>query len=222
MGTFGKFFTAATILCLPHLGFTNEADTGLIKGDGDLVVKKTEVTSVTELVANFGYSSEGNVYNNITVVLQNTGDQNVSIYAEKNLQSYIEVRQENGVLYLSVRKSKRLNPTSAITIYVDASMLKHISGKGSLRLACTTPLTNDSLSISFDGVLNGSVEVRVKQLTVNVTGVYEFGLFGKAENATIKSSGVGTLDYAQLVTKKVVAKNNSITKRNFHSLIAQK
>ena len=85
MGTFGKFFTAATIICLPQLGFASNASAVVINGDGDLVVKKTEVSSFTELVANFGSSSEGVVCNNITVVLQNNGSQNVSVYAEKNL-----------------------------------------------------------------------------------------------------------------------------------------
>ncbi|SDB84269.1 GIN domain-containing protein [Williamwhitmania taraxaci] len=222
MVTLGKLVAVLTIICLPLMGFTSNAITGSIKGDGDLVVKNSESNPFTQLVANFAYSSEGNTENNITVVLQNTGDQKVSVYAEKNLQSYIETKTENGILYLSVRKGKKLSPTSAITIYVDASTLKHISGKGNLRLACTAPLNSESLSITFDGVLNGSLEVNVNNLQVNVTGVYEFGLFGKADNATIKTSGVGTLDHSLLVTKKLEAKINSISKKNFHSLIAQR
>ena len=222
MGTFKNLFTATSIICLPLIGFTSEATTGLIKGDGDLVLKNSEGNSFTTLVANFGYSSEGSIYNNITVVLQNTGDHKISVYAEKNLQSYIEITTENGVLYLSVRKSKKLNPTSAITIYVDATMLKQITGKGNLKLTSTEPLISDSLTINFDGVLNGSLEVDVKQLKVNITGVYEFGIFGKAENVTIKSSGVGTLDHSLLISNKLEAKINSITKKNFHSLIAQR
>lgn len=219
MRTFGKLIIAATILTLPQIGFANEVGAAFIKGDGDPIVKKTEVSTFSELVANFGSSSK-EATNNITVVLQNTGDQQVTIYAEKNLQSYIEVKPENGVLYLSIRKGKKLNPTSAITIYVDASLLKQISGKGNLRLTSMNPLSNDSLTINFDGVLNGSLEVNVAQLTVNLTGVYEFGISGKADKANIKSSGVGTLDHSLLVANKMEAKVNSISKKDFNSLVA--
>jgi len=72
----------------------------------------------------------------------------------------------------------------------------------------------------FDGVLNGSLEVNVAQLTVNLTGVYEFGISGKADKANIKSSGVGTLDHSLLVANKMEAKVNSISKKDFNSLVA--
>ena len=221
METFGRFFTAATLLFLPQMGFSNEIGAAFIKGDGDPVVKKTEVSVFTDLVVNFGSSSE-DATSNITVVLQKTGNQKVSVYAEKNLQSYIEIKPENGILYLNIRKGKKLSPTSAITIYVDASMLKSISGKGNLRLASSGPLAIDTLSINFDGILNGSLEVDVKQLSVNISGVYEFGVSGKATKASLKTSGIGTLDHSLLVANKLEAKINSISKKDFHSLVAQR
>lgn len=221
METFGRFFTAATLLFLPQMGYSNEIGAAFIKGDGDPVVKKTEVSVFTDLVVNFGSSSE-DVTNNITVVLQKTGNQKVSVYAEKNLQSYIEIKPENGTLYLSIRKGKKLSPTSAITIYVDASTLKNITGKGNVRLTSAGPLAIDTLNISFDGILNGSLDVDVKQLSINITGVYEFGVFGKATKATLKTSGVGTLDHSLLVANKLEAKVNSISKKDFHSLVAQR
>ena len=203
------------------MGFSNEIGAAFIKGDGDPVVKKTEVSVFTDLVVNFGSSSE-DATNNITVVLQKTGNQKVSVYAEKNLQSYIEIKPENGILYLNIRKGKKLSPTSAITIYVDASMLKSISGKGNLRLASSGPLAIDTLSINFDGILNGSLEVDVKQLSVNISGVYEFGVSGKATKASLKTSGIGTLDHSLLVANKLEAIINSISKKDFHSLVAQR
>ena len=221
METFGRFFTAATLLFLPQMGYSNEIGAAFIKGDGDPVVKKTEVSVFTDLVVNFGSSSE-DVTNNITVVLQKTGNQKVSVYAEKNLQSYIEIKPENGTLYLSIRKGKKLSPTSAITIYVDASTLKNIKGKGNVRLTSVGPLAIDTLNISFDGILNGFLDVDVKQLSINITGVYEFGVSGKATKATLKTSGVGTLDHSLLVANKLEAKVNSISKKDFHSLAAQR
>ncbi len=221
METFGRFFTVATLLVLPQMGFSNQIESNSIIGDGDPVVKKTEVSVFTSLVANFG-SSSGEATNNITVVLQNTGDQKVSVYAEKNLQSYIEIKPENGTLYLSIRKGKKLSPTSAITIYVDASMLTNITGKGNLRLTSSGPLSIDTLNVDFDGVLSGSLEVDVKQLAVHISGVYEFGIYGKATKATLVSSGIGTLDHSLLVSNKLEAKINSVSKKNFHSLVAQR
>ncbi len=221
MRTFGRFFTTATLLFLSQMGFSNEIGAAHIKGDGDLVVKKTEVSVFTDLVINFGSSSE-DVTNNITVVLQKTGNEKVSIYAEKNLQSYIEIKPENGTLYLSIRKGKKLSPTSAITIYVDASTLKSITGKGNIRLTSIGPLAIDTLSINFDGLLNGSLEVDVKQLSLNITGIYEFGVSGKATKATLKTSGIGTLDHSLLVAHKLETKVNSISKKDFQSLVAQR
>ncbi len=154
---------------------------GSMRGSG---IIKTEAREVSDFSA-LSSKSVGKV------IVQQTGQESLTITADDNILPLLKSDVDNHVLYLGVVDNASFSPTQPIEYAVEVKRLEslNISGVGSAEIH---DIQGEKLSISLDGVGSVTISGNVDVLELTVAGVGSFnGEALIAKQATVRNSGVG-------------------------------
>lgn len=151
-----------------------------VRGSG---IVKTESRSVS------GFSSIS--FNSVgEVTVQQTGKESLAITAEDNILPLLESHVADNILYLTLAKDGKMNPTKPIEFIVQVKSLE---------------------SLKTDGV--GSIEaqgIQGKRLAVAMDGVGEVTIAGSADALDLSLSGVGSYQGEKFKTKQATVRNSGM------------
>lgn len=135
----------------------------------------------------------------------------VTIELPEDLVQYIEVTTDNGTLLIDSTENFNVNNDSrAPKIYVSAPALEKLRIDGAIEIEETDKITADSFTLEIPGVVNGELELEVRDLSVNVGGVGNLTLSGTADKAFINSDGVGMIKAFDLQTKEADVRTSGV------------
>jgi hypothetical protein len=139
-----------------------------IKGSGVVASEAREVAGFTDVRVNG--SGE--------VVIEQTGDESLSVEAEDNILPLLETKVSDGVLRLGTKPNVSINTTRPIRYRITVKQLTGvgIAGSGSIRAS----------------------GIETKTLAVNISGSGSAHLVGKADAADLRISGSGSYDAEKL------------------------
>lgn len=135
----------------------------------------------------------------------------VTIELHENLAQYLNVFTDNGALVIDSNRSFSVeNNKEMPKIYVSTQSLEDISVEGVVDIKSADKITADSFTLVVDGVFNGTLDLDVKNLIADISGVGDLTLNGTADNAKIDMSGVGSLKAFGLQTKEADVENSGV------------
>jgi hypothetical protein len=154
---------------------------GGVAGSG---VAKTESRDVKDFTA-IHFSGVGKV------VIEQTGQESLSITADDNLLPLLESSVSDGVLHLGVKEGNSLSPKTPIEFKVGVKDISNVSlsGAGDVEIK---QLKTEKLDVTISGVGNATASGSADKLIVTVSGTGNFdGEKFEAKHATVNCSGVG-------------------------------
>jgi hypothetical protein len=151
-----------------------------VRGSGIVKTESREVAGFSSI----SFKSVGKV------TMQQTGKESLMITAEDNILPLLENRVADNILYLTIAKDGKINPTKPIEFVVQVKSLE---------------------SLNTDGV--GSIEaqgIQGKRLAVAMDGVGEVAIAGSVDVLDLTLAGVGSFQGEQLKTKQSTVRNNGM------------
>jgi len=124
------------------------------------------------------------------LVIEQTGEESLTVTAEENLLAMFTSEVKDGMLYLAFAKGNRFHgkrPTYKVTV----KELRHIHIQGGVAIEASK-LESEKLSILVEGAAAGNLSGRVDDLTIDIQGA---GILSagdlKAKRAKVSVQGAG-------------------------------
>ena len=164
------------------------------KGNGQIQKKEISVGSFTDIEV-------GGAYN---IYLIQDAEHSVVVEADENLQNYITVKENNGLLEIRTRRAVNLRPTRKIKIYVTSPEFRKIKASGAVDIMSQGKISAvNQITIKSSGATNINMDVDVPKINVDVSGAGTVKLVGETRDVEIKTTGAGEVKCFDLKAENV-------------------
>jgi len=135
-------------------------------------------------------------------IKQDSSQQPVKVETDENLQDLIEIRESNGVLYISPVDHYNLDPTRQLKVYVAAPLFKGFGVSGASRLYSENKLTSsETVDIDLSGASEMKLEIKAPRINSEVTGASSVELKGETKDFNANGSGASNYKCFDLMTE---------------------
>lgn len=143
-----------------------------------------------------------NLAGNIELHLANTSENSIVI-GTRNADDLAELKTENrnGELFIYHVDDCDHCETPEYVIYLNHSGITNMTLAGIVNLKSEDRISQKSLVIHGEGILNVNLEVSVEQLRVELEGISNLYFSGTADTANLKIAGIGMIRATSLKTK---------------------
>jgi hypothetical protein len=164
-----------------------------IKGTGNVITQ-------ARTVSNF---SGVDVSGAINVYMKQDSSFNVKVEIDDNLQQFIRVKVENGILYIQQEDNTSLDATGKIKVYISAPLIKSMEASGACNIISENQLfSNEAISISLSGSCDARVDMKTPKVTADLSGACTLALKGEAKEFSIEGSGSSEIKCFDLLTEQ--------------------
>ena len=142
-----------------------------------------------------------NVVGNGQLYLEKSSSHSMKIMAknESDMENLVtEVR--DGELHIFHKSESEKCKTPEYTIYLNHTEISNLNLTGVFKIQSDEAIFQNELAIRSQGILNGSLEVSVKNLDVNLEGISNLSISGHADSTALKITGIGRINTKGLKT----------------------
>jgi hypothetical protein len=151
-----------------------------VKGDGNIVTQSRQV-------GNFVGIDAGGATN---VEITQDSAYSIKIEVDNNLQEYIEVSVENGILYVRQRDNTSINPSRDIKVYVSAPLFNKLFASGASSIITKSRISSDDkIKLDASGASKIEVDMKVPQVDADLSGASFVSVKGETKIIYIGCSG---------------------------------
>jgi len=139
----------------------------------------------------------------INVYVKQDSQETVKVQADANLQELIEVREENGVLYISPRDNFNLDPSNdVIKVYVTAPLYRSLHVSGASNIFGENKLSSsETLDLDVTGASEIKLEVKAPRINADLTGASSVTVAGETRDFNLQGSGASQVNCFDLLTE---------------------
>lgn len=138
----------------------------------------------------------------IDVYLKQDSTQSVKVETDENLQQYVEVYENNGVLVVSPKDNYNLDPTHKIKVFVTAPAFRVIGVSGASTITSENKLVSaESMDIDLSGASEAKVDIKAPRINAEVTGASTITLSGETKDLNVVGSGASGAKCFDLMTE---------------------
>lgn len=138
----------------------------------------------------------------INVYVKQDSTQSVKVETDENLQQYVEVYENNGVLVISPKDNYNLDPTNKIKVYVAAPSFRAIDVSGASNIVGENKLVSgETLDIELSGASEAKVDLKAPRINAEVTGASTITLTGETKDLNVVGSGASGAKCFDLMTE---------------------
>ncbi len=114
----------------------------------------------------------------------------VKVETDENLQDYIRIREDNGLLYIDQRNNTKLNPTGKVSVFVSAPLFKELQATGASGIHGQSIIaSNEAIRIDVSGASDAELQLKAPAVTGEMSGASKLRLSGQTRDLRIKGSG---------------------------------
>lgn len=161
-------------------------DSHSIKGNGNIVNKQLDVTEYEEIyLSGFG---------DVIYEQRSWDDPYLQVSVDDNIFPYLDIKVENGKLYIKPKDNHNLNPTR-FKVYTSSSALNRVKISGSGDVHLKGELNSDKIEVSISG--SGGIasdSLYCNALVLGISGSGKANLEGVCNNASFNVSGSGRIE----------------------------
>jgi len=172
------FFAAAAFLVL--LSSCREIFAKRIRGNGNIVTKSREL----------GQFNRVDVSGNIDVYASHDSSFSVKVETDENLQQYIEVINDGGVLRINEKEGFNPRSRRPIKVYVSSSVFKNFEASGACDLYSMDQITSpEAIAFHASGSCKITMDVSAPKIDTHVTGACDVIFKGETKEFSVEGSG---------------------------------
>ncbi|SRR5258706_4397227 len=163
-----------------------------VRGSGNVITQ-------TRNVSNFkGVSVNGS----IDLYVKQDSAFSVKVETDDNLQQYIIVSEENGILTVRPEDHVNLDETGKIKVFVSAPAFKSMEATGACNIFSENMLSSaEPIDIDLTGASEARVELKSPRVSAGLTGASSLTLKGEAKEFSIEGSGSSNIRCFDLLTE---------------------
>jgi hypothetical protein len=163
-----------------------------VRGDGNV---KTESRSAGQF-DNIDVSGAINVY------LKQDSSHSVSVEADENLLSYVEIYDEGNTLIIRPRDGFNLNPSKDIKVYVASPGFNKIEASGACDVYTQNKiLSSGTIEIGLSGSCDAKMELNAPKVDADLSGAGTLQLKGETKDFKVQGSGSTDIKCIELMTE---------------------
>lgn len=167
------------------------------KGDGNIVKEERSINSSTKF----------RFLGNFDVVLVPENEPKLEIETDLNIQKFVLVKEEDGVLSIRIKKGVSLETSRPIKIYISTPILHSLFIDGSSEVNGKGVFTgSDEVKIKITGAGKVKLEVNTPLTQIEVAGSGDVMMSGQTREHVIKIAGSGNIESENLLAEKVKVK----------------
>ncbi|MGZ5273810.1 MAG: head GIN domain-containing protein [Kaistella sp.] len=164
-----------------------------INGSGNIVTQSRE----TEKFNSIDVSGAIDIY-----VKQDSVQQSIKVETDDNLQEYIDIHEDNGVLYISQRDNYSLDPSKKIKVYVSAPYFRRFDISGASNIYSENKLvSSETLDIEMSGASEVKLDVKAPRINADITGASSVKISGETKDFNVEGSGASDIKSFDLMTE---------------------
>ncbi|HEX7844832.1 MAG TPA: head GIN domain-containing protein [Chitinophagaceae bacterium] len=187
-----------TVLVLTILSATLFSSCGFfgkrVRGNGNITTETRDVS---------GYNSI-DVSGNIDVYVRNDSTQSVKVVTDQNLQEFLTIREEGGILRIYPRNGYNLKSSSAIKVYVSGSDFRRFEASGACDIFSEGLVSsNGSVDIDLSGSCDAKLELRSPKITADISGAGSVTLKGETKDLAVDGTGSSSFKCLELRAENV-------------------
>ena len=135
-------------------------------------------------------------------VKQDSNQQPVKVETDENLQDLIEIREDNGVLYISPVDNYNLDPTKQLKVYVTAPVFRGFGVSGASRLYSENKLTStETMDLDLSGASEIKLDLKAPRVNSEMSGASSIVLSGETKDFNASGSGASHYKCFDLMTE---------------------
>jgi hypothetical protein len=135
-------------------------------------------------------------------IKQDSIQQPVKVETDENLQDLVEIRESNGVLYISPVDNYNLDPTKQLKVYVAAPLFKGFGVSGASRLYSENKLTSsETMDIDLSGASEIKLDLKAPRINTEISGASTAMLTGETKDFNASGSGASHYKCFDLMTE---------------------
>lgn len=132
----------------------------------------------------------------------------ITVEADQNLMSAIEVNQANGKLV--VRADDRISANSILMLYITVQDLNQMEFKNVFSVETTNSLWSDEMSIEMETMGNSILNLVCNQLSLEFTGAGNLELSGTVNEMSVINRGPGIIKTKNLDINTISTEKNKL------------
>lgn len=176
-------------------GFSGNGGKRSVKGKGEMTTVSFPCGDFSKLTVE--------IFGELYYTAEESDD--VTIELQENLVEYLAIKTDNGTLTIDSERSFNITDDSKNPkIYVSAPMLEKLQVDGLITIKKADKITADSFELDLSGICDGKLDLDVKELNADISGMGNIVLTGTADNAHIEMSGTGNFEAIDLQTKETI------------------
>ena len=169
----------------------------VIKGDGNIVREERAAKSLSRL------QFDGN----FDVIITSDKQPKLEIETDLNVQKYVLVKDDEGILKVKIKKGVSLETSSPIKVFISTPLLKYLAIDGSTEVNGKGVFSGaDEVKIKIAGSGKVKLDVNTPITQVEVAGSGDVMMGGQTREHIIKIAGSGDIKSESLLAEKVKVK----------------
>lgn len=163
-----------------------------VRGDGNVVAQSRSLD---------GFSGV-DVSGAIEVVVRQDAAYSVKVETDNNLQEYVEIYSEGGILRIQNRNRFRLVPSRRVIVYVTGPDLTSFSASGACKIKSENKITASApVDIDATGASRIQLDINAPSVDVRLTGASSASLKGETKELSIRSTGSSDVNAFELLSE---------------------
>ena len=151
-----------------------------IRGNGNIVTQSREL----------GNFNSVHVSGNIDVYASQDSSFSVKVETDENLQQYIEVINDGGVLRIHEKEGTNPKSRKPIKVYVSSSTFKNFEASGACDIYSMDQITaTDVIEFHASGSCKITMDVNAPKINTHVTGACDVIFKGETKDFSVEGSG---------------------------------
>jgi hypothetical protein len=164
-----------------------------VRGSGNVIMQSRNVSNFTGV----SISSAMDLY------LKQDPSFSVKVETDDNLQQYVIVTVENGVLHIKPRDNINLDETGKIKVFVSAPVFRSMEATGACNIFSENMLSSsEAIDIDLTGASEARVELKSPKVSADLTGASSLSLKGETKEFSIEGSGSSNVRCFDLLTEE--------------------
>ena len=185
------FIALASLLLFPSC---REIFSKRMRGNGNITTENRQAGSFTGV----------DVSGAIDVIVKQDSTPSIKVEADANLQEYVEVRNEGGILRIKTREGYNLKSSHGIKVYVSAPVLRKFMASGACKIMSENQLTgNETVTIDLTGASDIDLDLTAAKVDADASGASTIKLRGQATELSIDGAGSTDVKCYGLITDNI-------------------
>ncbi|MDP4260955.1 MAG: head GIN domain-containing protein [Bacteroidota bacterium] len=164
-----------------------------MRGTGNVITQTRDVSHFTGV----------DVSSAIDLYLKQDSAFAAKVVTDDNLQQYIQIREENGILYIQQRDNTSLDPSGKIKVYISAPLFTSMRASGACNITSENRLSsNENISIDLSGASDARLDIKALKISAGLSGACTLALKGEAKELSVDGSGSSNIKCFDLMTEQ--------------------